>query len=54
MFSPEKGGGLIAANYTAKGPLNHPQVSINPLSALLPGFLRGVFGIGQPARRPAS
>jgi AsmA-like C-terminal region/Protein of unknown function len=43
LFSPEQGGGLFAANYAIKGPLAKPAVSVNPLSALTPGFLRGVF-----------
>ncbi len=45
LFSPETGGGLFAASYTVHGPLADPRVAINPLSALTPGFLRGVFGI---------
>ncbi len=45
LFSPERGGGLFAASYTVKGGLDDPAVSINPLSALTPGFLRGVFGV---------
>jgi hypothetical protein len=28
-----------------KGKLDDPEVVVNPLSALTPGFLRGVFGI---------
>jgi hypothetical protein len=44
LFSPETGGGVFAANYTVSGPLNDPSVSVNPLSALTPGFLRGLFG----------
>ncbi|MBS0562567.1 MAG: DUF3971 domain-containing protein, partial [Proteobacteria bacterium] len=44
LFSPETGGGLFAANYTVRGPLADPSVSVNPLSALTPGFLRGLFG----------
>jgi hypothetical protein len=44
LFSPETGGGLFAANYTVRGPLSDPAVSVNPLSALTPGFLRGLFG----------
>lgn len=44
LFSPERGGGLIAAQYVASGPLDNPAVSVNPLSVLTPGFLRGVFG----------
>ena len=45
LFSPEQGGGLFAASYTLRGPLDDPRVSVNPLSALTPGFLRGVFGL---------
>ncbi len=45
LFSPERGGGLFAASYGLSGALNDPQVSINPLTALTPGFLRGLFGI---------
>jgi hypothetical protein len=47
-----KGKGLFAATYTATGKLSKPDFSINPLAALAPGFLRGVFDIfdsnGQP------
>ncbi len=45
MFSPEEGGGLFAASYSIRGAVDDPRVSVNPLSALTPGFLRGVFGI---------
>jgi len=41
------GEGLIGMNYTLKGPSSDPAVSVNPLSALAPGFLREMF------RRPA-
>ena len=47
LFSPEEGGGLFAVSYRMRGPLNDPQTTINPLAALTPGFLRGIFGIGQ-------
>jgi hypothetical protein len=40
-----EGEGLFAATYRAKGPLDDPQVSVNPLAALAPGFLRGLFNI---------
>lgn len=61
LFSPETGGGVFAATFRLQGPLEDPQVSVNPLAALTPGFLRGIFGIGQgggqgggetPAARP--
>ena len=45
LFSPEKGGGVFAARYSVTGPLADPKVGVNPLSALTPGFLRGIFGI---------
>ncbi|MBR0673022.1 YhdP family protein, partial [Neoroseomonas soli] len=47
LFSPERGGGLFAATYRIRGPLSDPAVSVNPLAALTPGFLRGIFGLGQ-------
>jgi hypothetical protein len=47
LFSPERGGGVFAATYTVRGPLDNPTVSVNPLAALTPGFLRGVFGLGS-------
>ena len=45
LFSPERGGGLFAASYSLHGALDDPSVIVNPLAALTPGFLRGVFGI---------
>jgi hypothetical protein len=35
-----EGQGLFAANYRVAGSAADPQVSVNPLSALTPGFLR--------------
>ncbi|MGG5819557.1 AsmA-like C-terminal region-containing protein [Falsiroseomonas sp. HW251] len=49
IFSPERGGGLFAATYRLNGPLDDPAVSVNPLAALTPGFLRGIFGSSLPA-----
>jgi hypothetical protein len=49
IFSPEQGGGLFAATYRMRGPIADPAVTVNPLAALTPGFLRGIFGIGQEA-----
>ena len=45
LFSPEQGGGVFAASYTVRGPLDDPNVAVNPLAALTPGFLRGLFGL---------
>jgi hypothetical protein len=38
-----EGQGLFAANYRVTGSAADPQVSVNPLSALAPGFLRRLF-----------
>ena len=35
--------GLFAANYQVSGALADPQVTVNPLSAITPGFLRTLF-----------
>ncbi|MFQ3622925.1 MAG: AsmA-like C-terminal region-containing protein, partial [Acetobacteraceae bacterium] len=45
IFSPERGGGLFAATYRAVGSFDDPEVSVNPLAALTPGILRGLFGL---------
>lgn len=45
------GGGdqpLIGFSYSIQGNLSSPKLSVNPLSALTPGFLRGIFGGGTP------
>lgn len=39
----EKDGGLFAAGYTVRGAVSDPEISVNPLSALAPGFLRKLF-----------
>ena len=44
LLSPEKGGGVFATSYTLRGKLADPDVSVNPLTTLTPGFLRGLFG----------
>jgi hypothetical protein len=38
-----EGGGVLAAAYTVKGTLNDPDISVNPVSLLTPGFLRNLF-----------
>ncbi len=45
LFSAEKGGGVIAMNYSISGSAKDPSVMVNPLSALTPGFLRNLFNI---------
>ena len=50
LFSPEAGGGIFAATYRVQGSLDEPSVTVNPLAALTPGFLRGLFGIFEQGR----
>ena len=40
-----EGQGVVAVTYGIEGDLRKPQISVNPLSALTPGFLRALFGI---------
>jgi hypothetical protein len=59
LFSAERGGGLIAASYSITGQLDAPAVRVNPLTALEPGFLRGMLrglspGTGGKALEPES
>ncbi len=37
--------GLIAFNYSVGGTFEQPDVSVNPLSGLTPGFLRKIFSV---------
>lgn len=54
LFTAEKGGGLFAMRAHVQGKIDDPDVSVNPFSMLTPGFLRGIFGLGQlPASPPA-
>lgn len=42
------GDGVFAASYTIRGPLDDPQVSVNPLSVLTPGIIRRLLtGFGS-------
>ena len=45
--------GLFAVVYSATGKLSEPTISVDPLSALAPGFLRGVFGLSAPGEPPS-
>ncbi len=52
ILVPERGGGLFAANYKISGPAADPSVTVNPLSTLAPGFLRGLFDISEDGKGP--
>ncbi|MGJ8611303.1 MAG: YhdP family protein, partial [Octadecabacter sp.] len=38
-----RGEGLIGFNFNIRGPVDNPQVTVNPLSALTPGMFRDIF-----------
>ena len=52
LFGPLLAGGhnegLFAVNFRVQGKLSAPEVSVNPLSAVAPGFLRKLFSAGGP------
>ena len=43
LVGGDEDGGLFAISYKLSGPLDDPEIAINPLSVLAPGFLRGLF-----------
>ncbi|QFU16359.1 DUF3971 domain-containing protein [Microvirga thermotolerans] len=53
LFGPLLGGGqyegLFAVNFRVAGPSESPTLTVNPLSAVAPGFLRKLFGAGGGA-----
>jgi hypothetical protein len=51
LFGPLLGGGanegLLGVNFRATGSLTRPDITVNPLSAMTPGFLRKLFDVGS-------
>lgn len=47
-------GGLFSATYSIKGPLAHPNVSVNPVSVLAPGILRNILFMNGTDTAPAT
>jgi hypothetical protein len=47
IFAGTDKRGLIAINYKVRGALKDPKVTANPLTALTPGILRGLWEIGE-------
>lgn len=52
MLLGGKNEGIFAISYYASGPGDDPKISVNPLSALTPGFLRRIFDLGDLAAPP--
>ncbi|HZH09796.1 MAG TPA: DUF3971 domain-containing protein [Microvirga sp.] len=57
LFGPLLGGGqyegLFAVNFRASGSVGAPVLTVNPLSAVAPGFLRKLFGVGMEPQTDA-
>jgi hypothetical protein len=51
LTGTEEGSGIFAATYKMKGPLENPEVKVNPLSVLTPGILRNFFGLFDDSRK---
>jgi len=51
LLTGGEGEGLIAVVYSVKGKVDDPEVRVNPLSALTPGFLRNIF-TADPGKLP--
>jgi hypothetical protein len=43
LLRGSEGEGAFAATYGMRGPLDEPTITVNPLAALAPGFLRDLF-----------
>ena len=53
LFVSRSGEGVIGMTYAVSGDSANPTVTVNPLSALAPGFLRRLFQIGDVSAAPA-
>jgi len=54
LLTGGEGEGLIAVVYSVEGAVENPSVSVNPLSALTPGFLRNIFSSGGSDTPPTA
>ncbi|MBT5050715.1 MAG: hypothetical protein HOM58_19595 [Rhodospirillaceae bacterium] len=52
LLTGKKGSGVFAATYKIGGSVDNPKISVNPLAALAPGFLRNLIGIFDGSIKP--
>jgi hypothetical protein len=52
LLTGKKGSGVFAATYQIKGSVDQPKITVNPLAALAPGFLRNLIGIFDGSVKP--
>jgi hypothetical protein len=46
------GDGMFAVTYGAEGDLDNPEISVNALSAIAPGFIKGLFDYSTGDEEP--
>ncbi|MDP2700135.1 AsmA-like C-terminal domain-containing protein [Thalassospira sp.] len=44
----EEGGGVFAPTYTVEGPVDNPDIAVNPLSTFVPGIFRNLITGASP------
>ncbi|GLS45705.1 AsmA-like C-terminal region-containing protein [Methylobacterium brachythecii] len=54
LLAGDRNEGLFGVNFAVSGAIAKPTVSVNPLSAVAPGFLRQLFGAGRGGGSDAS
>lgn len=54
LLTGGQGGGIIAFRFSMDGPIDDPDVSVNPLSALTPGVFRNIFSVFGDRAPPTS
>lgn len=52
LLTGGKDQGVLGLNYSVRGPFTRTQVNVNPLSALTPGILRGIFSPNRNRENP--
>ena len=52
ILTGKKGSGIFAATYQVAGPLEKPTITVNPLAALAPGFLRNLISVFDGKAKP--
>jgi len=48
ILASKKGEGILGVTYSMSGPVDNPDLSVNPLSMLTPGFLRRIWQGNMP------
>ncbi|MBP2226779.1 hypothetical protein J2847_000046 [Azospirillum agricola] len=54
ILSGGEGQGIFSATWHVRGPLSDPDVTVNPLAVLAPGFLRNLFFLGDGKSAPTA